>query len=834
MQFHGVRELKINWDTMIAGHFINEMASASLKTHAWMFTDYGGYDIELEKYKRKFPCCRYIDIPKSIKMKYAGYDAAVTWKAWEKQRWVMERHPDMLACYETYAIGMLDVFKEMEFRGFPIDWNMVDEQSRFLKQKIVEAEKAVFDAFGIVKTNANANLLTSKKQLGLFLEDQGWECISRVKLRIGGYYNVSKNELHEWKKKGHKEASLILEYNKWTAIYNTFIGAEDIEDEEITFGGDVLLPDFDYKNRDNATGLWQYRQIDDKIHCIYKTMMTHSHRHSCVAKGTKILVDRDEYNPVGVPIEDIKVGDYVYCLDDNRTSVIRKRKVLWAGKTGHKEVIRVHWFGLDNLLRGSRDCRGYIDVTPEHKIRLINDSYVEAQKLNGKRQIMNYYYDGVFCSVEQGIGMSDVYDLEIDEFHNFIANGIYVHNSSEPNMQNLSKRNWETAMVVRKCYTAPLEAETDKQNAHYVKVYDAEHGLRIFKPGDSFKVNWQKEAYTFEEADTIPGIIAQFFKPIPKGEYHIFEADAAGLQARIAASMSGDPKLRELFLNNGDFHSTNAYNMMARYQNFEEIICILKDGPKEHHVFMEWEPLKIMRNGKEVDHAVAKDIKINDVIESHGIVTQIDKAYRPLKNYEEFAKNCKHGKLKELRQIAKMCFAKGTKVKVTGERIQSEKIKKGDIMLMDTGINVSMFQWDGDCQKFFGIADSWEAALRSAKDMQKKYGYGIHELVLDEESVYKVYAIQDRFVNIEDLVNHNIFGVGVPYTGTRMAFDHDGIPREILGTIQVRPEEKIEFELENGETLTVTPDHEMPILRDGVRMVVPAEQVLTTDEFIEI
>jgi DNA polymerase I-like protein with 3'-5' exonuclease and polymerase domains len=608
LQFHGVRELKLKWDTMIAGHFLNEMMSASLKAHAWVFTDYGGYDIELEKYRRKYPGCRYIDIPKQIKMKYAGHDSAVTWLLWRRQHEIMSVYPDLFSYYERYAMGMLDVFREMEFRGFPIDWNMVTEQGTFLKQKITESEKIVFDAFGIIKTPANANLLTSKKQLGLFLEERGWECIHRVKSKIGGYFNVSKHELNEWRKKGHKEADLILEYNKWTVIYNTFIGVENPDEEE--YDEDEVLFNIDYSNSEDSIGLWQYRQIDDKIHSTYKTMMTHSHRNA----------------------------------------------------------------------------------------------------------------------------------------------------STEPNLQNLSKRNWETAQVVRKCYQAPLELETGPENADFVKIYDAEHGMRLFKPGDSFSVNWQTTMLSFDNAGIIPGLVSQYYKYIPKGEFHIFEADANGLQARIAASMSGDPKLRELFLNNGDFHSTNAYNMMARYQTFAERQCQFAQCEK---TLMEWEPITIQRGGKLLEHATAKDLITGDILEGLGPLRVVKDVNRSLTGYEEFAKNCKHGRLKELRQIAKMCYAKGT-----------------ELLFCDDGT--------------------------------------------------------DRWMKVEDIAHTGIYDVGVPYHGTIMAVNYNDWPCEILGTIEVHPKEKIEFELENGAVLTVTPDHEMPVLREGQIIIVSASEVLETDEFLEI
>jgi hypothetical protein len=311
---------------------------------------------------------------------------------------------------------------------------------------------------------------------------------------------------------------------------------------------------------------------------------------------------------------------------------------------------------------------------------------------------------------------------------------------------------------VRKCYQAPLEIETRAEDAEFVKVYDAEHGMRVFYPKDTFTVNWKPQGIGFYDAGCVPGIVADYYKSVPKGEFRIIEADAAGLQARIAASMSGDPRLRELFLNNGDFHSTNAYNMMARYQTFSERHCKFAESEK---VYMEWEPLTIKRGEKVLDHAVAKELVAGDFVDGLGVLQSIEDKLRSLTGYDEFIKNCKSGRLKELRQIAKMCFAKGTEVLVfDGEELTYEKI-----------------------EDFFPL------------------------------------------ISVE--------GVGVPYTGFDSAVNWDWSFSEILGTMKVRPKEKIEFELENGAVLCVTPDHEMPVLRNGIRIIVLASDVLETDEFIE-
>lgn len=99
-----------------------------------------------------------------------------------------------------------------------------------------------------------------------------------------------------------------------------------------------------------------------------------SYRSSCIAKGTLIEIVRDVSKyPKGVKIEEVKAGDYVYCY--NKDLKLTIRKVLWAGKTGHKKVMRIYW--------RARGKKGHLDLTPEHLVRLVSGEYIEARKLKG-------------------------------------------------------------------------------------------------------------------------------------------------------------------------------------------------------------------------------------------------------------------------------------------------------------------------------------------------------------------------------------------------------------------------------------------------------------------
>ena len=117
----------------------------------------------------------------------------------------------------------------------------------------------------------------------------------------------------------------------------------------------------------------QNEVVDGRIHPFFDVGSVESYR-SCIARGTLIEVVRDVSEfPKGIPIEDVRAGDLVYCYDKHCRLTIKQ--VSWAGKTGTRQVIRLHW--------RARGKRGHLDLTPEHRVRLANGEYVQAQDLVG-------------------------------------------------------------------------------------------------------------------------------------------------------------------------------------------------------------------------------------------------------------------------------------------------------------------------------------------------------------------------------------------------------------------------------------------------------------------
>lgn len=181
----------------------------------------------------------------------------------------------------------------------------------------------------------------------------------------------------------------------------------------------------------------QYVLADGRIHTNFNPYETSTGR-LCVAKGTMIEVVRDFSKlPLGVAVEDVKPGDLVYTYNDQLQVTLKP--VTWSGITGHKKVLRIHWKGDGNK------TSGYLDVTCNHPIRLINGDYVRADQLCVNDRVLSMTKhcpnNHKIIKIEWLKDTVDVYDLGVEDTHNFIANGICVSNSSsDPNLQNVPSR----------------------------------------------------------------------------------------------------------------------------------------------------------------------------------------------------------------------------------------------------------------------------------------------------------------------------------------------------------------------------------------------------------
>ena len=105
-----------------------------------------------------------------------------------------------------------------------------------------------------------------------------------------------------------------------------------------------------------------------RIHADFRQIGAPTGRFSCVAEGA--LVDI----PGGrIPIEKIKIGDFVYCYKENGELTLRKVLNVWDN--GIKDCVEIKWQSSGDGSTGS------VIVTPEHKIRTKYKGWQEARNL---------------------------------------------------------------------------------------------------------------------------------------------------------------------------------------------------------------------------------------------------------------------------------------------------------------------------------------------------------------------------------------------------------------------------------------------------------------------
>lgn len=168
----------------------------------------------------------------------------------------------------------------------------------------------------------------------------------------------------------------------------------------------------------------------------YGQISTATGRMSCLAQGTKITMPGELRN-----IEDVKIGDYVYCYDDSGKLCLSR--VMDVLDNGIKECIKVTWKSTGKHDEGSIIC------TPDHKFRLTDGSWVEAQELVKNDRITHLrvsnedrprlYGSYKFCMREQDFIKKEYFNCS--DFSNYVIHhkDEYTSNNKIENLQLMDK-----------------------------------------------------------------------------------------------------------------------------------------------------------------------------------------------------------------------------------------------------------------------------------------------------------------------------------------------------------------------------------------------------------
>lgn len=142
----GIEVANWNFDTMM-GHYTGvteEKGTHGLKILAWEYTDMGGYDDELDAYKKEHPEAdperggKYGAIPLSLLWKYAAADADCTFRVYEKLK--DKVYPEFEWLFDNIVMPATQTLAEIEAEGAPIDmkWHayLAQEYPRLMKEQL--------------------------------------------------------------------------------------------------------------------------------------------------------------------------------------------------------------------------------------------------------------------------------------------------------------------------------------------------------------------------------------------------------------------------------------------------------------------------------------------------------------------------------------------------------------------------------------------------------------------------------------------------------------------------------------------------------------------------
>lgn len=130
----------------------------------------------------------------------------------------------------------------------------------------------------------------------------------------------------------------------------------------------------------------------------------------CVDENTLISMATGETKK----IKNIKVGDEVQCFTENgfaTTSTVTN-----VFDNGEKDVVKITTNNDYTIL-----------ATKEHKV-LTQNGWKQVGELTETDYLMTEKYNPIKIKSIKPFGVSHVYDISVDKYHNYIANGVIVHN----------------------------------------------------------------------------------------------------------------------------------------------------------------------------------------------------------------------------------------------------------------------------------------------------------------------------------------------------------------------------------------------------------------------
>ena len=304
-------------------------------------------------------------VPPSLLLNYGCGDTDCQFRLRQVLDAELDKDFQVKRCYYTIVMPAIRGFCDVELHGQYIDINALRDLEKELtdsQNKLKEELLAMIDPEIINKYKDTGTGLSFNR--AAFLVDVLFKHPKGFKLKPVIFTKATQNEpnpedrIPSTSVKQHLTffadnpfIKKLTEYVQTQKMLGTYIGTEKDEDDE---GGGL-------------TGFYKYI-YNGKVYPTFWLSRTVTGRSACLAEGTKISCVGEEKN-----IEDVKVGDLVYCYDKEGKLHIRKVTKTWDH--GIKDCLEVKWQSSGTGRTGSLIC------TPNHPFMTKYKGWVKAEDL---------------------------------------------------------------------------------------------------------------------------------------------------------------------------------------------------------------------------------------------------------------------------------------------------------------------------------------------------------------------------------------------------------------------------------------------------------------------
>lgn len=363
---------QIEWDTEVSSHLLDENESTRLKARAPQTFDIPPWD----DFDLSYPGAVH-DVPLIDLGEYAARDTYWTQKLRENHQWVLNlrdsEEPVGREEVEMHRLGLLATWVTMptvrtlaaiEERGMGLDVPWVRQALR----EHEEEAQALFQHLSSLYPDVEGT--PSFAPTSLYF--QGWTqaAVDAGDLRVTDLTGTGKPS--------------------WGA---------SVLQRQANGGSELAQALLDYRGFDKRAQFlraWLGKvSPKGRIHSTYRVGSVVTGR-LCVSADTLIDMPRDMVKyPEGVPITEVRAGDWVYAFDHRRELTLRQVK--WVGQTGVKRTVVV-------TLRNSHGHERTLRCTPDHLVRLRSGDYRHAEKLRPGDRVMPMVRRGFYADDKNGGG----------------------------------------------------------------------------------------------------------------------------------------------------------------------------------------------------------------------------------------------------------------------------------------------------------------------------------------------------------------------------------------------------------------------------------------------